>query len=486
MSLARKARFALALAFIAGCSTSAFPIAELEDPNTCKQCHPKHFDQWAGSMHAYASDDPIFVAMNKRGQREAQLGPFCVQCHAPMAVINHPDQDFSNFDPQALPPSERGITCYFCHNVESVKADHNNGLVLAHDQTMRGGVKNPADTPAHASHYDDTLMAGNSKNNASTLCGSCHDIITPAGVHLERTFAEWKTTIFASQDPAAALTCARCHMNPSTDVIADAPGLNVGARDFGFHDHGFPAIDQAMIPFAGTDAQTAGIAAILDPALAIVSPRPAGGGNPPGGICLVPPDKLSVRIDTFNDGHNFPSGASHDRRTWLEAIAYAADGSVVFSSGAVPDGMDPEDLHDPIVDCTNANPNSFSCSGFWDRTRKSDGSPAHFFWDVATETSFALKPPITLDPNSPAFDHSTTVVYPVGAALSQIDHITARVRTQPLPHAMVRELVASGDLDPMFAKPLPRLQGAGATQTWDKATAGTGASINTKCNYAPP
>ena len=39
-------------------------------------------------MHAYASDDPVFRAMNQRAQRETSgaLGDFCVKCHAPMAV----------------------------------------------------------------------------------------------------------------------------------------------------------------------------------------------------------------------------------------------------------------------------------------------------------------------------------------------------------------------------------------------------------------
>ena len=39
-------------------------------------------------MHAYAADDPVFRAMNKRGQRLTNnaLGSFCVNCHAPMAV----------------------------------------------------------------------------------------------------------------------------------------------------------------------------------------------------------------------------------------------------------------------------------------------------------------------------------------------------------------------------------------------------------------
>ena len=48
---------------------------------------------------------------------------------------------------------------------------------------------------------------------------------------------------------------------------------------------------------------------------------------------------------------------------------------------------------------------------------------------------------------------------------------------------MLRSLVASGDLDPMFAESLPTLEGAGAVKTWTKATKGTGgASMNTNCN----
>ena len=51
---------------------------ELLDPQACQKCHPDHFTDWSGSMHAYASDDPLFVAMNRRGQRETggALGTF--------------------------------------------------------------------------------------------------------------------------------------------------------------------------------------------------------------------------------------------------------------------------------------------------------------------------------------------------------------------------------------------------------------------------
>jgi Cytochrome c554 and c-prime len=478
-------RRVLVLVVVAACGDK-YPVAQLEDPSTCKTCHPKHYEQWSGSMHAYASDDPVFVAMNKRGSREAQLGTFCVQCHAPMAVILHPEKtDYSDFDPSALPPAERGITCYFCHDVDSVKDDHNNALVLAMDQTMRGGAKDPVDTPAHDSLFDTTLMAGASRTNRSTMCGSCHDIVTPGGVHLERTFAEWKTTIFGQDDPTTGVSCGLCHMKPSNGPIADAPGLNVTSRIDGFHDHKWPGIDQAAIPFPDTDAQLAGIHDILDPAVAIYSPRPPSNTNPPGGICLDPPGTLSVRTDTFSVGHMFPSGASQDRRAWLEVVAYAADNTVLFSSGVVPDDMDPEDTNDPVVNCVDPNPANFHCSGFWDRTFKQDGSPAHFFWDVATETSILLRPSVTTVSSDPAFDHSTTVKYDVTGSFLQIDHITATLHIRAFPYATLRELVSSGDLDPMYAAQLKTLESGGATKVWDKATKGTGASEFTNCNYEP-
>ncbi|HEY1909129.1 MAG TPA: multiheme c-type cytochrome, partial [Myxococcaceae bacterium] len=55
--------------------------AQLLDPAVCQSCHPDQYSEWAGSMHAYSTKDPVFRAMNARGQRETDggLGSFCVQ-----------------------------------------------------------------------------------------------------------------------------------------------------------------------------------------------------------------------------------------------------------------------------------------------------------------------------------------------------------------------------------------------------------------------
>jgi len=457
------------LGALAACGgDSALPVEMLRDPTTCQECHPQHFTQWSGSMHAYASEDPVFLAMNKRGQRETgnKLGDFCVKCHAPMAV-ELGLTDGTDFDPSTLPAEAKGITCYFCHNVKSIGETHNNGLVLANDQRMRGGVKDPIKSPAHLSSYDKLM---DSDINESELCGSCHDIVVPeeingvtGGVAVERTFAEWQSTFFATDKrPGIHLTCGGCHMPSKTDVIADAEGLNVPSRSFGFHEHLWPAVDQALTVFPETTAQTDAIHRDLDPAIALIGAIPLGSNAPTGGICVTPAagGEITVRIDGLGIGHKFPSGAAQDRRAWVELVAFDIDNNIVYQSGVVPDQMDPEEIADPDL------------VAMWDFTFKSDDTPAHFFWEIARfDDSRLLKQPTTLDKFDPAFDHSTTYEFKIGALISQIDHITARVRLRPLPFEALRDLVTSGDLDATILDQVPTLDIDATIRTWNKAEA---------------
>jgi hypothetical protein len=461
------ARVAVAAAIgLAGCGGGdgpARPVAELQDPGTCNECHPRHVAQWSASMHAYASDDPVFLAMNRRGQRETSgaLGTFCVKCHAPMAVELGLTTG-ADFDPAKLPAAARGVTCYFCHNVESVQDTHNNGLALAHDQTMRGGLPGPVSSPAHHSAYD-RLM--DSTLNKSEMCGSCHDVVTPRGVALERTYEEWQTTFFSQPDAQHHLSCGACHMPSSDGVIAEAPGLSVKSHNGGFHEHLWPAIDQGLTPLPGADALAAGIQRDLDPAVAIIGPTQFATNVNYGGICLEPTGVLSVRMDSIGTAHSWPTGAAQDRRAWLEVVAFDASGAVVFHTGTVddgkgtplPDGMDPEDLRDP---------NLF---GLWDRAVKDDGSPAHMFWDIAkidSQTSQLLRPPVTLDKNSPLFDHSSTAMFHVEGVAGTIKRITARIRIRPLSHALLKDLRDTGDLAADAVTQVPTLDILGTQHEW--------------------
>src|SRR5437879_3477013 len=176
-----------------GCSQSPPPSgtltrADLIEPAACAGCHQDHYEEWAGSMHAYAAEDPVFLAMNRRGQRETKgaLGTFCVNCHAPLAVRAGATKDGLNLD--QLPRNMKGVTCYFCHSIESIDGTHNNPLRLSGDGVMRASIADPFEKGTfHGSAYSPLL--DRDRAGSAAACGSCHDIVTPHAAPIERTFA---------------------------------------------------------------------------------------------------------------------------------------------------------------------------------------------------------------------------------------------------------------------------------------------------------
>lgn len=439
----------LAAALAAGCSDgdiTPLPIARLMEPETCLDCHPKHYAEWSGSMHAYAADDPVFLAMNRRGQAATggALGGFCVKCHAPLALELGLTTDGLNL--AEVPQWAKGVGCYFCHNIKDVEGDHNNPLVLAMDATMRGGFDDPVRNQVHRSAYS-PFVDGETRES-SRACGACHDIVTPREVHLERTFSEWGGSIFASDDERRALSCGQCHMIGNTDVIAEDPDASVKLRPSGRREHTFAGIDIALTAFPQLAEQRAAINRDLRGALlAKLCVLPTRGGE------------ITLKLDPVGTGHSWPSGATHDRRAWAEIVAYNAAGAVVYSSGVVAATQDPEEI-------MGTDPNLFA---MWDKAFNAAGQPAKFMWDIdRVETDRLLKPAVTTDRTDPAFDHSTTKSYPIGALRADIVRVTARVLIRPLPLSLLDELApelaAVGA--PNLRAALPTFELSGATLEW--------------------
>ncbi len=438
----------LALAAAACGGNDYLSKEELMDPATCLGCHADHYTQWSGSMHAYASNDPVFLAMNARGQKATggALGSFCVQCHAPMALELGLTTDGTNLD--QVPQFARGVTCYFCHSVASVASDHNAPLVLAEDGVLRGGIQQPVASPAHPAERS-PFLDGHAPESAQ-LCGACHDVVTPAGVHLERTYAEWQGTIFGQDNPRTHLSCGQCHMFATDGVITSGDGaakLDVPLRPLGVHEHTFGGIDTALTDWPEKDGQLTAIARDLGPALGVK-------------LCVSPADgdRIEVTLDDRGPGHNWPSGAAQDRRAWVEVIAYDTGGTVVFSSGVVADDKDPEEIADPAI------------WTMYDKTLDASGMPAHFFWEVASYDGTTTLPPATTTvPSDPKYYHAVTHTYPIAGLVPQIDHIDMRVLIRPMPHAMLNDLISGGELDPAAAAAMPTVELAGSKLTWTAA-----------------
>jgi Cytochrome c554 and c-prime len=435
-----------------GCSSQpASTFLSREDmiqPSTCAQCHVNHFNDWTESMHAKASDDPVFLAMNKRGQRETggKLGKFCVQCHAPMAVRDGKTTDGLNLGD--LPSYYKGVTCFFCHTIDSVGASHNNASVnLSGDLVMRGEISehsSPAlvSNPAHASAY--STFHDSAQKDSATMCGSCHDIDSPAGGHIERTFEEWSESAFPTPVKGSTCNTDGCHMTEGPVQIPIA----TGGPKRSFHAHNFPAVD---VPLE-TNVDTEGGAPTLDggdPAATTAVQNALNGNALQGALCVTAQGGIRVLLDTAGVGHNWPSGAAQDRRAWAEVIAFDANGGVIYQSGVVPDGMPVTSIDDPdlwlLRDC------------MFDAQSK----PVVNFWEAAKTSGYELPPLLTFNPSDPRFFQSHILQTfprsdPTHPFLKSFPaRVTVRIRIQAIGLDVLQDLVDSGDLDPSVVAKMP-------------------------------
>jgi hypothetical protein len=411
---------------------------QLRDPETCKGCHTEHYRQWSGSMHAYASYDPLFLAMNRRAQEETagELGDFCVRCHAPVAVALGLTDDGLNLD--SLSGSVQGVGCYACHAVEGLEGDHNGALRLATDGVMRGGLDDPRSGAPHLAAYSE-LLDGD-RPESSALCGACHDVVLPGGLELERTYQEWSHSAFAPErapSAEAVLTCSGCHM-PQTDEPTVAAGRASGEPRLGMHDHTTPAVDIALSPFPRTgdeafdrsveEEHRARVRALLDTSLGVE-------------VCVqaLPGETAAifVTLENASAGHAFPSGAAQDRRVWVQLRAHRGD-ELLFESGSAGPGQ-------PITSLEDAD-----LWLFMDHIFDAEDRPTTHFWQAARIESALIPAPTTFDPAARDFLNNHVMRrYPRSrdAAISGVpDRVEVLVRVQPIGLEILEDLNRSGHL----------------------------------------
>jgi hypothetical protein len=434
----------------------AMTAEQLRDPESCKGCHPVHYREWSSSMHAYAALDPVFIAMNKRGQRETkgELKDFCVKCHAPMAVVDGLTQDGLNLD--KLADQKRGVSCYFCHNVATVEGDHNAQLQLAKDNVMRGPIEDPVPSGAHGSAFTEVFNHNKTVRNA--MCGGCHDIVLQNGVQLERTYQEYQHGQYGQQpspDAPALENCSGCHMPGRMDLAAVAPA---GTKPRNVHEHLWPGVDVALTDFPYREAQRA---AIEDCQLGVASVAFFT-------LEVTPPNVFTFRVET-NAGHNMPSGAAQDRRMWLELLAYDAAGKLIEGSSSGDIGE--QEIEDKPIDDPRHDPQLWM---FRDHIFNEKVEPVHMFWEAAPSAKYAMGYTAnTLGPPQQTLGFGThyaeKVFHASGPDGSGVPaRVTARLRLRPVGMDVLEDLVSSGDLDPAIMRSMPTFT-LGAQIEWKEA-----------------
>ncbi len=435
--------WAVACALLAGCPTDE-PVVDVDpivDPlsrpaeptlspssfqpsDDCAACHPDHAAQWATSSHAYAMVDPVFRALVelRRADFDGAQDSFCLQCHT--AIGTRGGEIVPHFDWDALSPVvQEGVTCEACHRVSALERPWNSGHVIQEGGPVRGGIADPASSPAHEASFSDLLTG-------ASFCGGCHDVIELGGLQLERPYEEWTE----GPAPEEGRPCQSCHMPTTT-----GPAAVGGPSDRSLHDHRFVGIDvplsEGFTTAAEEEVLRTRIGALLDGAASldlVAAP-------------FVPGEVVDVVATLHNhiDGHNLPTGSTFLRQAWLELTATDADGTVLYRTGDLDANGDLRDHWSSLDPYGDADLVSYSS-----RLTAADGRPELFPWRANEHSSGSIPP---------RHARTSTLFVPTSADTPGPLQIQARVRLRTHPPHLLRALGLEHLVD--------------RVETWDLATA---------------
>ena len=327
-------------------------------PEACRPCHPQHYEEWRGSMHAYSISDPVFFAMNALGQKETggKLGDFCIRCHGPVGTITGELKPETPGPEQLSDVARAGVSCEVCHRDVRLKPGHpeNASLEIRPGGPMIGGIDEPVRNDFHASRGSDLLRRPD-------FCGSCHNVVNQRGVPVEKPHVEYEAGPYPRRD----VVCVDCHMQTySGRATPDGP---IRSR---LHRHDFVGVDVAVTPFPRRGFQRTEVEAFLRTAAALTATVPER-------IEKGQPLDIAVQVKNVGAGHNLPTGPSTERQMWIEVTVTAESGETVFRSGHLdPDGdlMDEHSRRAPGGDPQLAL--------FTDRFLDANGHEVPFMWQA--------------------------------------------------------------------------------------------------------
>lgn len=293
-------------------------LTDFRQAETCRPCHPVHYEEWKSSMHAYAMKDPVFHSgwEEEQAHRPETGEQFCIQCHNPYSYVSGSEVDTAN----AL--ISEGVGCDLCHSMvavhEQVITADNVAASAEYFLNVESGMKfgqitDPVDNGFHGS-------MGLSMFNSSSMCLPCHNL-NIRELDAEITFTEWAGSGFA----AMSIECQTCHMADYQGYAAD-PAANPGVPERTVHHHSMVGVDLDLSKSLTDNPQGEAVVAMLQSAADLdVTGTPT-----------VDNDTLHLSLTIQNlTGHSFPSGVSFARELWLELQVF--DGSQVYFSSGVLD-----------------------------------------------------------------------------------------------------------------------------------------------------
>jgi hypothetical protein len=314
-------------------------------PEQCADCHPKQHEEWTGSMHALAFQDPVYQGeLNKAVKAVGrEVARQCEGCHSPAGMVTGEIKrpGISGLSPLAL----AGVSCDICHSVSGTThwqtpshEPENGSLILtpgvdttAGPQLIKRGPLKSSDNCGGGFHE----CAESSLHTRADLCAGCHQVYHYEDhFPLESSYLEWKHGAYAQKE----ILCQDCHMVdfPVFMSAADTfrkPQRNEYRHFFNGANYLIYYLASGAAKKAGDDKKAANLKEKYEMAVKRLQSAADMELSPiyRGGRLA----EVKVRVRNIRAGHNLPTSLTNVRQMWLEITAKDDKGNVLMASGTV-------------------------------------------------------------------------------------------------------------------------------------------------------
>jgi len=316
-------------------------------PEVCQGCHPRQYNEWTGSVHALAFQDPVYQGeLNKAVKAVGhEVTRQCEGCHSAAGMITGEIKGpgIADLSPVAL----AGVSCDICHSISGTThwqtpshEPENGSFILTPGidtvdgpKRLKHGPFKPSENCGMGFHecHESPLHL------QADLCASCHQVYHyDDHFPLEATYLEWKHGAYAQK----GILCQDCHMVDLDIFIKTADEFRKpGRKEYRHYFNGANYLLYYLAKLAAEKAGDESRTAILKEKYEMAVKRLKSAGD----LELSPVYRdgklaeVKVRVRNIRAGHNLPTSLTNVRQMWLEIIAKDDKGKVLMSSGSLDD-----------------------------------------------------------------------------------------------------------------------------------------------------
>ncbi len=319
--------------------------ANFTSPDVCGGCHRKQYEEWTGSVHSLALQEPVYQGELSKAYKAVGHGIArqCEGCHSAAGMVTGEIKKLgiAGLSPMAL----AGVSCDICHSISGTThwqtpshEPENGSFILTPGIDSADGAKlikrgpfKPSDNCGMGFHD----CVESSLHLQADLCASCHQVYHYEDhFPLESTYLEWKHGAYAQKE----ILCQDCHMVDFATFMRAADDFRKPQR--AEYRHNFNGANYLLSYLASGAAKKAGDdkkAAILNEGYEMAIKRLQAAAD----MDLSPIyrnrklTEIKVRIKNVRAGHNLPTSLTNVRQMWLELTAKDEKGNVLMTSGSI-------------------------------------------------------------------------------------------------------------------------------------------------------